>query len=105
MHQLIHQKMELLTKNKECIISRAPRLDTVLMVEEFIEKNSGEYTQIELFRNLPKKMMWNTFRIILAYLEKNNKIIINKDGTITWIWNPKLVEKYLKRKDLEVKIK
>ncbi|MBU4086165.1 MAG: hypothetical protein KKB21_01160, partial [Nanoarchaeota archaeon] len=74
-------------------------------VEEFIEKNSGEYTQIELFRNLPKKMMWNTFRIILAYLEKNNKIIINKDGTITWIWNPKLVEKYLKRKDLEVKIK
>ncbi|MBU3912671.1 MAG: hypothetical protein KKE50_01115 [Nanoarchaeota archaeon] len=97
--------MELLTKNKECIISRAPRLDTVLMVEEFIEKNSGEYTQIELFRNLPKKMMWNTFRIILAYLEKNNKIIINKDGTITWIWNPKLVEKYLKRKDLEVKIK
>jgi len=97
--------MELLTKNKNQIISRAPRLDTVLMVEEFIEKNSGEYTQIELFRNLPKKMMWNTFKIILAYLEKNNKIIANKDGTITWIWNPKLVEKYLKRKDLEVSIK
>jgi len=97
--------MELLTKNKDCIISRAPRLDTVLMVEEFIEKNSEKYNQIELFRSLPKKMMWRTFKIILAYLEKNNKIIINKDGTITWIWNPALVEKYLKRKDLEIKVK
>lgn len=97
--------MELLTKNKDSIISRAPRLDTVLMVEEFIEKNSGKYNQIELFRNLPKKMMWRTFKIILAYLEKNNKVIVNKDGTITWIWNPSLVERYLKRKDLEIKTK
>ena len=97
--------MELLTKNRESIIGRAPRLDTVLMVEEFIEKKSGEYNQIELFKNLPKKMLWRTFKVILAYLEKNNKIITNKDGTITWIWNPTLVEKYLKKKDLEIRIK
>lgn len=90
-------------KNNLEIEGSAPRLDTVLMAEEFIEEHSGEYTQIELFRNLPKKMMWRTFRIILAYLLSLNKIVINKDGTITWIWNPKLVEKYLKRKDLDVK--
>ena len=82
----------------------APRLDTVLMVEEFIEKHSGDYTQIELFKNLPKKMMWRTFKLILYYLQDLNKIIINKDGTITWIWNPKLVEKYLKNKNLDVHI-
>ena len=84
--------MKLITKNSREIISRSPRLDTVLMVEEFIEKNSGEFNQIELFKRLPKKMMWNTFKLILGYLENLNKIILNKDGTITWIWNPELVE-------------
>ena len=63
----------------------------------------GKY-QTELFNNLPKKMMWKTFKLILIYLESLNKIVINKDGTITWIWNPKLVEKYLNNKNLEVKI-
>jgi len=96
--------MELIAKNNEKIIARAPRLDTVLMVEEFIEIHSGEYNQTGLFRNLPKKMMWQTFKIILAYLESLNKIVINKDGTITWIWNPELVEKYLNNRKLEVKI-
>ena len=97
--------MKILNKNSEEIEGSAPRLDTVLMVEEFIEKNSGEYNQIELFRNIPKKMMWRTFKIILTYLESNNKIVFNKDGIITWIWNPKLVQKYLNRKDLEPKIR
>jgi len=96
--------MKIITSNNVEIEGSAPRLDTVLMVEDFIEQNSGEYNQIDLFRNLPKKMMWRTFKIILAYLISLNKIVINKDGTITWIWNPKLVEKYLKRKDLDVKI-
>jgi len=96
--------MKLLTRDNVEIEGSAPRLDTVLMVEEFIERNNGEYNQIELFKNLPKKMMWRTFKIILAYLLSLNKIVINKDETITWIWNPKLVEKYLKRKDLDIKI-
>jgi hypothetical protein len=91
------------TRNKVQFEASAPRLDTVLMVEEFIEGHSGEYTQIELFRNLPKKMMWRTFKIIIYYLESIHKIIINKDGTITWIWNSRLVEKYLKDKNLDVK--
>ena len=96
--------MQIFSKNLGNIIGSAPQLDTVLMVEDFIEKNSGEHTPGELFRKLPKKMMWRTFKIIIAYLENMNKIVINKDGTITWIWNPKLVKKYLARKDLEVKL-
>jgi len=95
--------MKLMSKNSGEIIARAPRLDTVLMVEEFIEENSGEYNQTELFNALPKKMMWKTFKLILAYLESLNKIVVNKDGTITWIWNPKLIEKYLNKK-LDIKI-
>ena len=50
------------------IITRSPRLETVIMVEKFIKKNSGEYKKTELFNKLPKKMMWGTFNIILKYL-------------------------------------
>jgi len=94
--------MKLLNKNSQEIIGSAPRLDTVLMVEAFIEEYSGEYNQMELFKNLPKKMMWRTFKIILTYLENLNKIIVNKDGVITWIWNPKLI-RYLEKENLIVK--
>lgn len=94
--------MKLFSASIEETIGCAPRLDTVMMVEDFIEENSGEFNLGELFRRLPKKMLWRTFKIIIAYLENQNKIVINKDGTVTWIWNPKVVEKYLKRKDLEV---
>ena len=95
--------MKLINRYNNEVIGQAPRLDTVLMVEEFIEEFSGEYNQIELFKNLPKKMVWRTFKIILTYLENLNKIVVNKDGTITWIWNPKLVEKYLRDKNLEIR--
>lgn len=96
--------MKIFSKSEGNVIARAPQLDTVLMVEDFIEKHSGEMNKTEIFKALPKKMMWNTFKLIIAYLENLNKIIVNKDGTVTWIWNPKLVEKYLKRKDLEIRV-
>jgi hypothetical protein len=94
--------MELIGYTIGKVIGSAPRLDTVLMVEDFLEKNTGEYGLGDAYRSLPKKMMWRTFKIIIAYLENQNKIVINKDGAITWIWNPELVRKYLKRDDLGV---
>lgn len=72
-----------------------PRLDTVLMVEEAI-KNAGEYpSKRQLWMSLNKKVMYQTFNIILGYLEESGKIAV-KDGRIIWVWNPQLVEKYLK---------
>ncbi len=75
-----------------------PRLDTVIMVEEAI-KNAGEYpTKAELIKHLPKKMMYQTFLLILDYLEKSNKILIDrKDGRIVWIWNPKGIDELVKK--------
>lgn len=80
-----------------------PRLDTVIMVEEAIKK-AGEYpTKAELLRSLPKKIMYQTFLLILDYLEKSNKIYIDrKDGRIVWIWDPEGVGKFLK-KDLVIR--
>ena len=84
--------------NIKNIITRSPRLDTVIMVESFIEKNSGEYRKTELLNRLPKKVMWGTFNVILKYLWDNNKIGIDKNGYVVYIWNPNLAKKFINRK-------
>ena len=76
-----------------------PTLQSVLMVEEAIEKCAGEYTKYQLWKKLPRKMMYQTFSAILDYLEEANKIITAGDGRIIWIWNPGLVRR-LEREDL-----
>jgi len=80
--------------NLDNIEKRNPRLDTILMVEEFIKENSGEYKKTEVFHILPKKIMWGTFNVILHYLWKNNKIGLDNEGNIIYIWNPDLAEKF-----------
>lgn len=77
-----------------------PQLDTVLMVEEFIRKHSGEYRKRNLWESLPRKMMYQTFCVIFDYLLYSNKIALDKERKIAWIWNPALVRKYLNRPDL-----
>jgi hypothetical protein len=98
--------MQLQTKNKKPYletneIARSPTLQTVLMVEKFIKDNSGEYKKTDLFKSLPKKVMWQTFQVIIEYLEGSLKIASDKKGYIVYIWNPGLYERYKNRKDLE----
>ncbi|MCR4327069.1 MAG: hypothetical protein NUV46_00630 [Nanoarchaeota archaeon] len=81
--------------------TRYPRLDTVLMVERFIDENSGEYKVYQLWKNLPKKVMYQTYKIILSYLIDINKIAIDSEGKIGYIWSEKLGQKYKKRSDLK----
>lgn len=93
-----HEENKELKFNIANIISRSPRLETVVMVEQFIKEHSGEYKKTELFQNLPKKMMWGTFNVILSYLWENNKIAADKHGFIVYIWNPELAKKFINRK-------
>lgn len=80
-----------------------PRLDTVLMVEETIKKYDGEFRKKQLWENLPKKVMYQTFSVILDYLIHSGKVSVDAEGKIGWVFYPEIVEKYLKRKDLEWK--
>ncbi len=89
-------------KNTENLFTRSPTLDTVMMVEETIEKNSGEWNRTELWKNLPKKVMWQTFLVILDYLESINKIASDKEGKIAYIWNPALAKRLSNRKEIKV---
>ena len=79
--------------------ARYPTLDTVLMIEQAIEKHSGEVNRTELWRKLPRKVMWQTYLMVLDYLAHSNKIITDpRDQKIVWIWNPKLLKLIEKRK-------
>ena len=66
----------------EISIARSPTLDTVLMVEKAIEENSGEYTRTKLWKNLPRKVMWQTYLVILDYLKGIHKIAVDREGKI-----------------------
>ena len=74
-----------------------PTLETMLMIEAVIKKHSGELTLTQLWKKLPRKVMYQTYKIVITYLQDSNKIIIEKDGKITWIWNPALIRKVLQR--------
>ena len=73
-----------------------PRLDTVLMVEETIKEHSGEFKKKQLWESLPRKVMYQTYCIIINYLLDSHKIAVDKEGKIGWIWNHELVKRYFK---------
>ena len=62
-----------------------PRLDSILMVEKVILDSKDYPTRMQLWRSLPKKMQYQTFKLILNYLEKSNKIMF-EEGKIIWIF-------------------
>ena len=84
-------------------VLRYPRLDTVLMVENFIKKHDGEFKKRKLWESLPKKMMYQTFCVVFDYLHDSGKIAVDKEKKIAWIWNPELVLKYLRDESLFVR--
>lgn len=62
-----------------------PKLDSILMVEKAILDSKDYFTRMQLWKSLPKQMQYQTFRLILEYLEKSNKIMFDKDKII-WIF-------------------
>lgn len=85
---------------KKRSILHYPQLDTVLMVEEFIKEHSGDYRKKELWQKLPRKMMYQTFCVVLDYLFESWKIVSDREGKIVWIWNPELVKRYANKNHL-----
>jgi hypothetical protein len=80
--------------NEKRKIIHQPKLDTIRMVEKFIEEHSGEFKKRALWEHLPKKMMYQTFCVIIDYLVESGKIAMDREGTIGWIWDPEMVKKY-----------
>jgi len=79
----------------ETTILHSPTLESVIMVEKTIQKHSQECGKYQLWKKLPKKMMYQTFQIILDYLENSGKIIIDEDGCVIWTYNPERIRKLI----------
>jgi len=62
-----------------------PKLDTILMVEKVIQNSKDYPTRMQLWNSLPKQVQYQTFQLILNYLEKSNKIMF-EDNKIIWIF-------------------
>jgi hypothetical protein len=68
-----------------------PQLDTILMVEKTILDSDDYPTRMELWRRLPKKVQYQTFKRILDYFEASGKIAFDGKKIIyTGVNNPKL---------------
>ncbi|MSS75082.1 hypothetical protein EXS73_02630 [Candidatus Pacearchaeota archaeon] len=87
---------------KQNPFARSPTLETVQMVERAIEENSGTYTRTELWKKLPKQVMWQTYLYILDYLQSINKIALDREDHVAYIWNPELAQKMAHRKRIQL---
>jgi hypothetical protein len=77
-----------------------PQLDTVLMVEHFIQEHDGEFKKRQLWEHLPKKMMYQTYDLIIEYLLYSRKVSVDAEGKIGWIHYPNSVDERMKHKEL-----
>ena len=72
-------------------ILHEPQLDTILMVENAILSADDYYTRTQLWKRLPRKIQYQTYKRILDYLEASGKIAFNTTKIIyTGVNNPKL---------------
>ena len=58
--------------------NHACTLNTISNIESFIYQNSGVYSKTELWNNLPKKIMYQSYKVVLEYLVYSGKITIIK---------------------------
>ena len=54
-----------------------PQLDTILMVEKAIMDADDYYTRTQLWKRLPRKMQYQTYKRIIDYLEATGRIESN----------------------------
>ncbi len=83
--------------------AHSPTLDTIRMTEDFIREHSGEYRRRALWERLPRKVMYQTFKTIIEYLQESNKIAIDAQGKVRWIHDPDLVRWCQAREELQIR--
>ena len=67
-------------QQKVSATTHSPTLDSILMVESAIKNSNLPPSKMQLWRSLPRKMMYQTFVGVLDYLEASNKILF--DGKV-----------------------
>ena len=74
-----------------------PTLKNILKVEHLLASNKEFESKNKLLEKLDVKMNRPVLNVILNYLENSNKILINPDNSITWLYaSPKAIESWKK---------
>lgn len=74
--------------------SHWPTLQTLLMIEKAIKEAEIPPRRTELWRSLPKRPMYQTFKKAMEYLDASGKIMIDRNDRVVWVAaeSPKLRE-------------
>jgi len=78
---------QLMIRKREYSEQRSPTLNTVLMVENTINKAGEVLTVGKLKRILPKQVMHQTLMAVIDYLEYSGKIVVH-DNKLLWAFKP-----------------
>lgn len=68
------------------------------MIERTIKEAEIPPRRTELWKSLPRKMMYQTFKKAIDYLDASGKIMVDKDDRVVWVVadNSKLQELFEK---------
>lgn len=61
-----------------------PTIRSITIIEKLIYENKEFSTKDQLYKKLPKGMQYPMFNFILEMLEKENKIMFDKNGSFFW---------------------
>jgi len=75
-----------------------PNLQTLLMIERAIKEAEIPPKRTALWKSLPRRPMYQTFRKAIAYLDASGKIMIDRNSRVVWVAaeSPKLQELFEK---------
>ena len=62
------------------------------MIENFIEENSGGYSKKTLYKKFSGTVSLKEFNEIIKKLFDSDKVLIDREGKICWVWNPELIK-------------
>lgn len=62
-----------------------PNLQTLLMIEKTIKEADIPPKRTELWKSLPRRPMYQTFRKALDYLDASGKIMIDRNDRVVWV--------------------
>ncbi len=62
-----------------------PTLWTLLMIEKTVKEAELPPRRTDLWKSLPRRMMYQTFKRALDYLEASGKIMIDEDDRVVWV--------------------
>ncbi|WKT58744.1 hypothetical protein QVH35_05260 [Candidatus Nitrosotenuis chungbukensis] len=63
-----------------------PTLKNILKVEQLFAKHKEFDSKVQLAKKLDATMRPPVLNVILKYLERSNKILIDGDGSLVWVY-------------------